>query len=107
MGMDSVSGAARGNHSLHFTFLRQRIIRGDGRSHSIVANLTSSLQETTVVRLEVLEIEKRDRPAASTTAELRMSEPPPGILSMVDGRLARGAGLTRVRLDGDSALAWP
>ena len=59
------------------------------------------------MRLEVLEIEKRDLPAASTTAELRMSEPPPGIVSMMDGRLAQWMELTRVRLDEDSTSARP
>jgi len=97
--MYSVSGAARGNHSLHFTFQRRKIIRGDGLSHSTVAILTSPLLETKVVRFEVLEIEKRDWPAASTTTELRMSEAP-GILSLMDRRLRLVglATLTRVEL---------
>src|SRR5882672_10953476 len=105
MGMYSVSGVARGNHSLHFTFLRRKIIRGDGRSHSMVATLTSLLLETKTVRFEVLEMEKRDWPAASTTTELTMSEAP-GILSLMDGRLrsVRLVTLTRVELAADDEL---
>ena len=98
MGMYSVSGATRGNHSLHFTFLRRKIIRGDGRSHSTVAILTLSLHETKTVRFEVLEMEKRDLPVGSATAELRMSEAPPGISSLIDGRSVWSVTLTRVEL---------
>jgi len=46
----------------------------------------SPLLETKIVRFEVLEREKRDWPAASTTTELRVLEAP-GILILMDGRL--------------------
>jgi len=82
----SVSGPARGNQSLHFIFFPPKTIRGLERSHSIVATLTSFVHETNIVRFELLEIEKRDLPTASTTTELTMLELPLGILSLTDER---------------------
>jgi hypothetical protein len=44
------------------------------------------VDEIKVVRLELLEMEQSDWPAALMTAELRTLEAPEGILSLSDGR---------------------
>ena len=55
-------------------------------------------QATKVVRFELLEMVKRDWPAASTTTELRIFDLPQGRLNLTDGRSLRCAVtvLTRV-----------
>ena len=93
---DSVPGPANGNQSLHFIFFRRKTIRGMEQFQLTVAISTLSLHATKVVRLELLEIVKRDLPAASRTAELRTLDFPEGILSLTDGRSLWCAVLTRV-----------
>ena len=66
------------------------------RFHLTFAILTLFLQEAKVVRLELLVMEKRDRPAASTITELWMLERPPETLSLMDGRSVYWEALTGV-----------
>lgn len=49
-----------------------------------------------VVRFELLEMVKRDWPAASKTTELRILDLPEGILNFTDGRSLWCTVLTRV-----------
>ena len=93
-----MSGLASGNHSLHRIFFRRKTIRGLERFHSTVATSASFLHATTVVRFELLEMEKRDWPDALTTTELTMLDLPRAIVSLTDGRSLWYGVLTRVEL---------
>ena len=100
MSSYSVSGPVRGSHSLHLNFFPRKTMRGLERPQSMVATLVPFLCESSVLRLPLLEMEYRDRPAGSTTTALRMLAPCLEILSSIEGRSSERGAPTNVALKG-------
>jgi len=89
--------------------LPRKSIQGLMWFHLTSAILTLFLQEAKIVCLELLLMEKRDWPAASTITELSMLEQPPETLSLMDGCLVYWEVLTGVVPTGHPSdmSAWP